>query len=86
MALAVAAACGVTVAALARADSPAPAITGLEGHISRSPARAGSTDTAVVSAIPAEAIALTRRGPEERTVLWTRRGVRDPGIEGRAFG
>jgi WD40-like Beta Propeller Repeat len=41
---------------------------------------------AAVSGLPAGTIALTGAGSEERTVLWSRRGLRDPGIRGRAFG
>ena len=45
-----------------------------------------STHAALTSGLPAGTIALTGSSTEERTVLWTRRGLRDPGIEGRAFG
>ena len=38
------------------------------------------------SGLPAGTIALTGTGNVERTVLWTRRGLRDPEIDGRAFG
>ncbi len=40
----------------------------------------------VGSGLPAGTIALTGSGNETRTVLWTRAGLRDPGIRGRAFG
>jgi Tol biopolymer transport system component len=68
LALAVAAACGVTVAALARAGSPAPAITGLEGHVAFT--RADETLRST-SSPPSASIAITASGGK---ILFTRAG------------
>jgi dipeptidyl aminopeptidase/acylaminoacyl peptidase len=58
----------------------------VERTIADATSQNASPARAAVSALPAGTIALTGLGSDERTVLWSGRGLGDPGIRGRAFG
>src|SRR5262249_21178661 len=57
-------------------------------HASAGAAEAPSvaSGTPAVSRLPAGTIAMTASGNVEHTRLWTKKGLRDVGIDGRAFG